>query len=204
MEMRFGFWGRAVEKFEAITDKDSLYGRAAMDYKTAFSLFSSGMNALKNNNIAMAKSKLDQLDALFWRNSKLEKEKEKLHEFQLKTLQVTSVELEGNILVAEKDFDKGIITLEKAVKMEKDLGYSEPPYYPRPTLLSLADAYIKKGEYEKAVSSYEKILDKHPNSSLAYWGLMKLYKKMDQQDKYVEIKSKFDDITQYGDKDIFK
>lgn len=204
MEMRFGFWDRAVEKFEAITDKDSLYGRAAMDYKTVFSLFSSGMNALKKNNIAMAKSKLDQLDALFWRNSKLEKEMEKLNEFQLKILQVTSVELEGNILVAEKDFDKGIITLEKAVKMEKDLGYSEPPYYPRPTLLSLADAYIKKGEYEKAVSSYEKILDKHPNSSLAYWGLMKLYKKMEQQDKFQDIKSKFDAITQYGDKDIFK
>lgn len=204
MEMRFGFWDRAVEKFEAITDKDSLYGRAAMDYKAAFSLFSSGMLALKKNNISMAKSKLDQLDALFWRNSKLEKEMEKLNEFQLKTLLVTSVELEGNILIAENDYDKGIITLEKAVKMEKDLGYSEPPYYPRPTLLSLAAAYAKKGAYEKAVSSYEKILEKHPNSSLAYWGLMKLYKKMELQDKYEGIKLKFDDITQYGDRAVFK
>ncbi|MEH6763087.1 MAG: hypothetical protein V7655_01200 [Aequorivita antarctica] len=204
MEMRFGFWDKAVEKFEAITDKDTLYGRAAMDYKTALTLFSSGMQALTKNDISAAKIKLDQLDALFWRNSILEEEKEKLNEFQLKTLRVTSVELEGNILVAENDYEKGIPTLEKAVKMEKDLGYSEPPYYPRPTLLSLAAAYIKKGEFEKAESCYEKILDKHPNSAIAYWGQMKLYKAQKQQDKYEGIKSKFDAITQYGDKAVFK
>lgn len=99
---------------------------------------------------------------------------------------------------------KGSPTLEKAVKMEKDLGYSEPPYYPRPTLLSLAAAYIKKGEFEKAESCYEKILDKHPNSAIAYWGQMKLYKAQKQQDKYEGIKSTFDAITQYGDKAVFK
>jgi tetratricopeptide (TPR) repeat protein len=175
-----------------------------MDYKTAFTLFSSGMLALTKNDINTAKSKLNQLDALFWRNSQLENEKEKLNKFQLKTLLVTSVELEGNILIAEKNYEKGIITLEKAVKMEKDLGYSEPPYYPRPTLLSLAAAYTKKGDYEKAESCYGKILDKHPNSSIAYWGLMKLYKNRKQQDKYEGIKSEFDNITQYGDKAVFK
>ena len=204
MEMRFGLWDKAVEKFEAITDKDSMYGRAAMDYKTAFTLFSSGMLALTKNDIGAAKIKRDQLDALFWRNSILEEKKEKLKAFQLKTLGVTSVELEGNILIAEKNYDKGILTLEKAVKMESDLGYSEPPYYPRPTLLSLAAAYAKKGDYEKAESCYVKMLDKHPNSAIAYWSLMKLYKDQKQQDKYAGIKSKFDAVTEYGDKDVFK
>jgi hypothetical protein len=113
MEMRFGFWDRAVKKFEEITDEDSLYGRASMDYKTAFSLFSSGMHALNKKDINVAKSKLDQLDALFWRNSQIENEKGKMSQFQLKTLLVTSVELKGNILVAEKDFVKGIEILEK-------------------------------------------------------------------------------------------
>ncbi len=167
MEMRFGFWDKAVEKFEKITDKVSLYGKAAMDYKTAFSLFSSGMSAIKNNNIAKAKSKLDQLDALFWRNSQLENEKDRISPYQLKTLLVTSTELEGTILIAEKDYEKGIQILEKAVEMEKDLGYSEPPYYPRPTLLSLGTAYSKMGDFKKAESSYEKRLEKHPNRSLA-------------------------------------
>jgi ferric-dicitrate binding protein FerR (iron transport regulator) len=52
-----------------------------MDYKTAFSLFSSGMLALQKNDINTTKSKLDQLNALFWRNSQLENEKEKLNKF---------------------------------------------------------------------------------------------------------------------------
>jgi tetratricopeptide (TPR) repeat protein len=204
MEMRFGFWDKAVEKFDKIVDIDSMYGRQAMDYKAAFSTFSEGMSALNTNDITKAKSKLDQLDALFWRNSQLENKKDRINQFQLKTLLVTSIELKGNILIADKKYDEGIEVLKKAVKMEKDLGYSEPPYYPRPTLLSLADAYAKKGEYIKAESCYGKILDKHPNSSIAYWGLLRIYKKMKQQDKYEGIKSKFDTITQYGDKDIFK
>jgi tetratricopeptide (TPR) repeat protein len=204
MEMRFGFWDRAVEKFEAITDEDSLYGRAAMDYKTALSFFSSGMHSLKKNDIPSAKAKLDQLDALFWRNSQLESKKEKISQFKLKTLLVTSIELKGNILIAEKDYDHGIETLEKAVKMEKDLGYSEPPYYPRPTLLSLASAYGKMGDYEKAESSLQKIFDKHPNSPMAYWGLMKLYQETGRHDKYETVHTKFENIIQFGDRDAFK
>jgi tetratricopeptide (TPR) repeat protein len=204
MEMRFGFWDKAVQKFDKIVDLDSIYGRQAMDYKRAFSLFSSGMSALNAKDISKAKSKLDELDALFWRNSQLENEKDRINPFKLKTLIVTSKELKGNILIAEKKYDKGIEVLKKAVKMERDLGYSEPPYYPRPVLLSLADAYIKNGEYEKAEASYKKILHKHPNSSIAYWGLMKLYKKLKQQDNYEGIKSKFDAVIQYGDKEVFK
>lgn len=203
MEMRFGFWDRAVKKFDAITNKDSLYGRASMDYKTAFSLFASGMDALNKKDVEAAKSKLNQLDALFWRNSQLENEMDKLDNYQLKTLFVTSVELEGNILVAEKNYVEGIKTLEKAVKMEKDLGYSEPPYYPRPTLLSLASAYIISGDYKKAEDCYERMLDKHPNSAIAYWGLMKMYKKNGEKDKYEMVKAKFENITQYGDRDVF-
>ena len=204
MEMRFGFWDRAVEKFEKITDKDSLYGKASIDYKTAFSLFSSGMSAIKNNDITKAKSKLDQLDALFWRNSQLENEEDRINQYRLKTLLVTSIELEGTILIAEKDYENGIQILEKAVKMEKDLGYSEPPYYPRPTLLSLGTAYSKMGDFKNAESSFEKILEKHPNSSLAYWSLMQLYKENGQLDNYETVKKKFENIIQYGDKDIFK
>ena len=203
MEMRFGFWDRAVEKFEKITDKDSLYGKASIDYKTAFSLFSSGMSAIKNNDITKAKSKLDQLDALFWRNSQLENEEDRINQYRLKTLLVTSIELEGTILIAEKDYENGIQILEKAVKMEKDLGYSEPPYYPRPTLLSLGTAYSKMGDFKNAESSFEKILEKHPNSSLAYWSLMQLYKENGQLDNYETVKKKFENIIQYGDKDIF-
>ena len=105
MEMRFGFWNRAVEIFDKIVDSDSIYGQQAMDYKTAFSLFSSGMSALNAKKISEAKSRVDQLDALFWRNAQLENEKDRLDEFKLKTLMISSMELKGNILVAEKKYN---------------------------------------------------------------------------------------------------
>jgi tetratricopeptide (TPR) repeat protein len=204
MEMRFGFWEKAVKKFNTITDKDSLYGQSAMDYKTAFSLFASGMNALKTSKVQEAKSYLDKLDALFWRNSQLEDKKEVFNEGGLNTLKVASIELKGNIQIAETDYENGIKTLEKAVKMEKDLGYSEPPYYPRPTLLSLAEAYIKIGDFEKAEASYKQILEKHPNSALAFWALSKMYKTNKQTELYKTTLSQFKEIVQYGDISVFE
>ena len=115
-----------------------------------------------------------------------------------------SQELEGNILLANKEYDKAIVMLEMAAKMEKELGYTEPPYYPRPVLLSLANAYILNKEFDKAEECYNKLLEKHPNSSLAYWGLMKLYKNRKETDKYLAVKIKFDDVTQYGNREVFK
>ncbi|MFH6768993.1 tetratricopeptide repeat protein [Gaetbulibacter aquiaggeris] len=204
MEMRFGFWEKAISKFEAIQDKDSLFGRQAMDYKTAFSYFSAGMHSLEKSNIDSAIINLDKLDALFWRSSQLENEKDRLNPNSLNTLKVASVELEGNILIAKKEYDKGIATLVKAVKMEKDLGYSEPPYYPRPALLSLAEAYIKNNQFDKAEACYHQMLEKHPNSAIANWKLMQLYKLTNKKDLLKLTTSKFKDVTQYGNREIFK
>ncbi len=204
MEMRFGFWEKAVNKFNGIKDSDSLYGKQAMDYKMAFSYFSAGMLSLKKNNIESATVNLDKLDALFWRSSQLENEKDRMNPNSLNTLKVASVELEGNILMAKKEYDKGITTLIKAVKMEKDLGYSEPPYYPRSTLLSLATAYIKTNDFVEAEECYKKMLEKHPNSAIANWELMKLYKKTNQIDQYDLAKTQFENVTQFGNREVFK
>lgn len=74
---------------------------------------------------------------------------------------------------------------------------------PVPALISLASAYLKTGDYEKAASSYHKILEKHPNSSMAYWGLMKVYKASKQQDQYKNAKLQFEEVTRYGDRVVF-
>ncbi len=204
MEMRFGRWGEAIKKFDAIIDPDTLYGKAAIDYKNAFSLFSHGMLALEKKNVESAKIYLDRLDALFWRNSQLEEKKQQYGFYRQMILKVASQELEGNILLVSKEYDKAIVMLEMAAKMEKELGYTEPPYYPRPVLLSLANAYIVNKEFDKAEECYIKLLEKHPNSSMAYWGLMKLYKVNKENDKYSAVKIKFDAVTQYGNREVFR
>lgn len=204
MEMRFGSWDNAVKKFNLIDNSDSLYGSEEMDYKKALTLFSSGMSALEKKDIEAASRYSDKLDALFWRNSQYENEDDRLKNRNLNTLKVTSVELKGDILIAQDKYEEGIKTLEKAVKMEKDLGYSEPPYYPRPSLISLATAYLSRGDYENAVACYDKIMQKHPNSAMAYWGLMKVYKADKEKDNYTNAKANFDQVTKYGDPAVFR
>ena len=177
MEMRFGRWEQAVQRFEAISYEDSVFGKSAMTYKSALKYYAAGRNALQKNKPGKAKVYLDKLDALLWRNS-LEDDENKLGNFFVKTLNVASVELEGCIKVAEDKLDPAIDLLEKAADMEKELGYSEPPYYPRPVLITLASVYVKQKQHDKAIECYNLLLDKHPNSSWAYWGLTEVYSQM--------------------------
>ncbi len=202
MEMRFGRWGQAVQRFEAISYEDSVFGKSAMTYKSAFQYYAAGRDALQKNKPDKAKAYLDKLDALLWRNS-LQDDENKLGIFSVKTLNVASVELEGCIKVAEDKLDQAIDLLEKAADMEKALGYSEPPYYPRPVLITLASVYVKQKQHDKAIECYNLLLDKHPNSSWAYWGLANVYTQMGDRKNSQKFKDKFNNVIRFGDKSLY-
>lgn len=56
---------------------------------------------------------------------------------------------------------------------------------------------------QKAATRYHKILEKHPNSSLACWDLMKVYKASKQPDHFRKARLQFEDVTRYGDRAVF-
>jgi len=190
IEMRFGHWKRAADKFKAIDDPDSLYGVSAMNYKQAWTLFSEGMAAVELEDGNTAQIFLDRLDALLWRNSQKEDEKEKINPFYLSLLKPASFQLKGNIIVLKGQFEKGIATLKKAAQLEQEFGYSEPPMYPRPVLINLGEVYTSQGYYDKAEECYQRLVEKHPNSALAYQGLIEVYEAEGNQQKLSEAKSK--------------
>ncbi|WP_158561314.1 lipopolysaccharide assembly protein LapB [Emticicia sp. C21] len=118
-------------------------------------------------------------------------------------MNVASLELQGVIQSAEGKYEEAIKTLESARQKEEDLGYSEPPTYARPVLISLAEAHLKEDRFDKAEKTYQELLKKHPNSANGIWGLYKVYKQTNDHQKLHEYQEKLNEVLRQGDKSLF-
>jgi tetratricopeptide (TPR) repeat protein len=204
MELCFGFYKKAADRLAAIRlDKDSLFTTKAIAYKDALYYFALGMDAVKNGRLEEAKRFQNALDASLWRNVNQLSPKDVIATRRLNDLNVASLELQGVIKSAENNYQEAVALLEKAKTKEDELGYSEPPSYARPVLISLAEVHLKVGNYEKAAKAYNELLEQHPNTANAFWGLYKVYKQKGDSLKTKEYAKRLAEITQYGEKNLF-
>ncbi|MDF7819969.1 tetratricopeptide repeat protein [Runella sp. MFBS21] len=204
MELCFGFYDRAANRLAAIKlDHDSLFTPKAIAYKEALFQFASGMDAAKKGRIKEAKAFANALDALLWRNSNQELSKDIISTRRLNDLNVASLELQGVIKSAENNYTEAIHPLEKAKDKEDELGYSEPPSYARPVLISLAEAHLKAGKFDEAQKAYEELLTRHPHTANGYWGLYKVYKQRGDTPKAKEYAKLLEEITKFSNKELF-
>lgn len=203
MEICFGFYKKAADRLKAINNRDTLYSGKAMAYRDALVFFASGMDAVKSGKLEEARKNSDALDAYLWRNSNQKEESDVIAGRRISDLNVGSLELQGNIKALENNYKEAIDLLEAAKKKEDDMGYSEPPSYARPVLISLGEIHLKAKEYEKAEKAYSQLLKRHPNSANALWGLYKVYKQKGDKTKAQEYAKKLHEVAQYGDESLF-
>jgi len=204
MELCFGYYKRATNRLAAIQlDKDSLFTGKAIAYKQGLFYFASGMDAVQRNQLDEARKYVDALDALLWRNENQASSKDAISSKRLADLNVASLELQGVIKSAENKYPEAVVLLEKACQKEHELGYSEPPTYARPTLISLAETHLKAKQYEKAIAAYKALLERHPNTANGYWGLYKVYKQQGDTAKSREYAQLLNKVVQYGNKELF-
>ncbi|SOD78612.1 tetratricopeptide repeat protein [Spirosoma fluviale] len=204
MELCFGFYRKAADRLAAIKlDKDSLYSTKAMAYKDGLYYFASGMDAAKNNRLDEARRFADALDASLWRNANQLTPTDVITVRRLNDLNVASRELQGVIKSAENKYKEAVALLENARKKEDDLGYSEPPSYARPVLISLAEVHLKAKQYDKAITAYTQLLERHPNSANAYWGLYKVHNQNGDSAKANEYATHLKHTAAFGDQSLF-
>ena len=60
---------------------------------------------------------------------------------------------------------------DRALNLEADMLYTEPPPYPRPILEPLARRALYAREFKTAETRYRKLLEREPGSGRALWGL---------------------------------
>jgi predicted Zn-dependent protease len=83
------------------------------------------------------------------------------------------------------------------------LGYSEPPTYARPVLISLAETYLKAKDYIKAIETYQALLKRHPNTANGYYGLYKVYKQKGDKTNEQLYAQKLAEVIKFGDKSLY-
>jgi tetratricopeptide (TPR) repeat protein len=71
-----------------------------------------------------------------------------------------------------RQYDEAIKSLTDAVKLEEELPYTEPPFWPIPIRHYLGAVLLKAGQLSKAEAVYRADLAKNPRNGWAQFGLM--------------------------------
>jgi tetratricopeptide (TPR) repeat protein len=89
-------------------------------------------------------------------------------------LTVAREELMAQILLASGKKEKGLKALELAAQHERQLRYTEPPYYARPAYEALGHWAVKLGQPALARRAYEQAVDQFPGDVVALRALQGL------------------------------
>jgi tetratricopeptide (TPR) repeat protein len=81
--------------------------------------------------------------------------------------------LAARLAQAEGDLDETVEHFRKAVDLQDNLQYTEPPYWYYPIRQSLGAALLQAGEAVEAESVFRQSLIYYPNNARAFYGLMK-------------------------------
>lgn len=108
----------------------------------------------------------------------------------------------GEILLAQKDYDSSIGELEKAVKAEDALRYDEPPDWIQPTRHALGAALLAVRRFDEAAKVYRADLEKLPNNGWSLFGLSEALQSLGDHDGAAKAKKMFEEQWALADMKI--
>lgn len=83
------------------------------------------------------------------------------------------------------------------------MGYGEPPLYARPVAMNLAKAHEKAQKFDKAIETYQTLLNRFPKSVYVLQAMTAVYAKKGDVEKVKEFENQLKEATQYADKGMF-
>jgi tetratricopeptide (TPR) repeat protein len=117
-------------------------------------------------------------------------------------LEVSSVELQGELNCVQGIAAEGFTLLKEAVKKESELGYTEPPYYARPVEESLGNEYLRRHAWELARDAFHQELRVRPKSGFALFGIARSYELQGQAQEARHAYEEFLAAWQHADGDL--
>lgn len=168
-----------------------------ISYNTAFYNFHLGLIDLKQARLDSAKSRLAKIKSLI----------PEIDQSNIDQIKFLHDQLQGEVLLAEGSVEKAITVLEKASPLGKPPLMQLIVFYNIPFLKDeLARAYQKKGEIDKAISEYVRLITFDPTREERclihpkyYYRLAKLYEEKGWKGKAIENHQKFLSIWKDAD-----
>lgn len=186
---RFGKWDLILQ--EPAPAEDLLYPNGVWH-------FVRGLAFARKDRISKAQSELIQLKNIAG-NPALEK----ITIWGINTtsslLNIAVETLTGEIAEAKGSYDQAIDSLKKAVSMEDQLNYDEPPPWYAPVRQTLGAVYLKAGRYVEAEKVYREDLKEFPNNGWSLFGLQISLKAQGKAEEAQQVKERFNKAWKWAD-----
>jgi tetratricopeptide (TPR) repeat protein len=105
----------------------------------------------------------------------------------------------GELEAKKKNYNSAITHLEKAVELEDQLRYDEPPTWFYPCRQNLGAVLIEAGRNEDALIVYEENLSEIPNNGWGLFGLQQALQNLGRIEEANEIEKQFIEAWKYSD-----
>lgn len=171
--VKFGKWDEIL-KMKLVSD--------TLKYPRAISHYAKGMAYLGKKDFKKAHEELLALDVLA-NDTSLEKMTIWEINSMANIVQIASKVLKAEILASERNYAPSINLLRKAVAIEDDLNYNEPPDWFFSVRHHLGAIQIEAGQYNAAITTYEEDLRRFPNNGWSHHGLKLAYEKLNNKAK---------------------
>ncbi len=187
--VRFGQWETILEEPQP---------EANFQYATAIWHWARGLAYTHQGQFDLAAAEYDKLAAI----GQTEAMKDlTLYSFaQASTmLDIATHVLAGELAGAQGNADKMIAELEKAVEIQDNLHYIEPPAWHYPVRHNLGAALLKIGRAEAAEAVYREDLRQYPNNGWSLFGLAGSLKAQGKTAGAAQVQQQFEAAWQYAD-----
>jgi tetratricopeptide (TPR) repeat protein len=188
VHVRFRDWQAVPQDPIAFGRDAASVSLPAKSYADGLSAYAKGMDAIEKGDLAGAAQQSELLDASLWRLEATKPVKKPgamdMSDIEpteddptqvLNLLGTMSLDLRGNVKIAQGDSEGGLKLLQQAAQKEKNLGYSEPPRYFLLEEESLGHAYLKLKQWDKARDAFNEALQQRPKSGHALYGIAQSY-----------------------------
>ncbi|HJS53676.1 MAG TPA: tetratricopeptide repeat-containing protein kinase family protein [Chitinophagaceae bacterium] len=158
-------------------------------YASFLQHYARGLAFARNNRIKDAQKELECMQTLI--NDPILNEHEPLNNAPVAGCKVAHYTLMGVIAEEQKDFDKALDYLQKAVQFEDSMIYNEPKDWLLPARAYLGNALLKAGMFAKAETVFKKDMTINPDN---IWSLNGLYLALKAQNNLKESHSVYKQV----------
>ena len=187
--VKFAMWDSVLSIRQP--ENDLIYPRAVLHYAR-------GMAYLGKNDISKAENELSQLKSLS-KDSILKKITIWDINSMYYIIQIAVHVLSAEIYYKQNQSNNAISLLRKAITIEDNLNYDEPPDWFFSVRHTLGTVLLKAGKYSEAEKTYLEDLDAFKENGWALIGLYEALQKQGKNKKAEDVKKRFDKAWQYAD-----
>lgn len=114
-------------------------------------------------------------------------------------LKIAEQLLAGELAMHRHKYDEGIASFTDAVKLEEELPYTEPPFWPIPIRHYLGAALLRAGQPGKAEAVYRADLAKNPRNGWAQFGLMQSLRAQRRDGEADDVEKQWQQAWEHAD-----